>query len=145
MRVETQGMAALLARHELPLDMVPQFAEEQDGGFEVNHERLREVLLQHSKHRKELARSAVATIREPTTAELAANFAGAMLRWSAGGFRTVSREQYGSRMAICSACAHWDGAARLGLGACRAPGCGCTRFKQWLATERCPLNKWPAV
>lgn len=80
---------------------------------------------------------------EPTTLELAANFAGAMARWGAAGFATVSADTYAERAAICDACEHWDGSARAGLGKCNAPGCGCTRFKRWLATERCQLGKWP--
>lgn len=84
-------------------------------------------------------------IAEPTVTELAANFAGAMGRWTAAGFPTVTREAYDNRAAVCDACEHWDGAARLGLGKCGAPGCGCSGFKRWLATERCPLGKWSTL
>lgn len=81
---------------------------------------------------------------EPTAAELATNFTGAMEGWARAGCPVVSQEQYAERSAACAACEHWDGAARLGLGKCNAPGCGCTKFKRWLATEKCPLGKWPA-
>ncbi len=84
-------------------------------------------------------------LSEPTALELAANFAGAMSRWASAGFRTVSAEQYAARSAVCDACEMWDGAARLGLGKCKAPGCGCTSMKRWLASERCPLDKWHKV
>lgn len=86
---------------------------------------------------------------EPTALELAANFTRAMARWSAAGFPVVSEDGYHARSQTCEGvepelrCAHWDGAANLGLGKCKAPGCGCTRFKRWLATEKCPLDKWP--
>jgi hypothetical protein len=80
---------------------------------------------------------------EPTLAELAANFTGAMDRWATAGFPTVSAETYATRSAACEACEHWDGSARLGLGKCNAPGCGCTKLKRWLSTERCPLQRWP--
>lgn len=82
---------------------------------------------------------------EPTLAELAGNFGAAMVRWSAAGFSTVTEQTYHGRAAACESCHFWDGSARLGLGICKAPGCGCTRFKRWLATERCPLGQWPAV
>ena len=75
--------------------------------------------------------------------ELAADFAGSMFRWSAAGFAVTDRAGFDRRMEVCQACPHWDGAARLGLGRCRA--CGCTRFKPWLATEQCPDGRWPAA
>lgn len=81
-------------------------------------------------------------IPEPTALELAANFTGALARWSAAGFPTVSAEAYAARGAVCDTCAHWQPQARLGLGKCAAPGCGCTSLKRWLATEKCPLGKW---
>jgi hypothetical protein len=82
---------------------------------------------------------------EPTAAELAANFTSAMERWASAGFKTVSREEYDARSRACEPCDYWDGAARFGLGKCNAPGCGCTKFKRWLATEKCTLNKWPTL
>jgi hypothetical protein len=90
---------------------------------------------------------------EPTRIEMAANFSVAMGRWAAAGFPTVSAEEYALRNMACehsgpegTACEYWDGDARWGLGKCKAPGCGCTRFKRWLATERCRHPKgsrWP--
>lgn len=74
---------------------------------------------------------------EPTPVEMAANFAAAVGRWVAAGAPVVSAEVYAARATACEACELWDGAARMGLGKCRAPGCGCTTFKRWLATERC--------
>lgn len=84
-------------------------------------------------------------LAEPTVAELAGNFVSAMERWVAAGVPVVSRELYAARAATCDACSLWDGAARFGLGKCKAPGCGCTGFKRWLATEKCTLGKWPAA
>lgn len=80
---------------------------------------------------------------EPSAAELAANFFGALGRWVAAGLPVVSEATHRGRMAACRACPHWDELARAGLGKCRAPGCGCTRLKHWLATETCPLGQWP--
>ena len=89
---------------------------------------------------------------EPTPIELATNFAGAMARWAAAGFPTVTEATYQARSVQCEgagghpACQFWDPTGWLGLGKCKAPKCGCTRFKRWLATERCrhPAgSRWP--
>lgn len=82
-------------------------------------------------------------LSEPTVMELAANFVGAMERWATAGFPVADKAVYAARSAVCDTCEFWDGTARFGLGKCKAPGCGCTSMKRWLATERCPLNKWP--
>ena len=81
---------------------------------------------------------------DPTVVDLAANFATATAKWAARGFPVVDQATYAARAAICEACEYWDGAARLGLGKCRQPKCGCTRFKRWIATERCPRARWPS-
>lgn len=80
---------------------------------------------------------------EPTLAELASNFSTALGKWIAAGVPVVSQSLYEARAAACAACHLWDAEARAGLGKCNAPGCGCTMFKRWLATERCPLGEWP--
>lgn len=66
-------------------------------------------------------------------------------RWQAAGFPLTPRPVRRERGAICAACEHWYPGGNLGLGECRAPGCGCTRAKWWLATEACPLGKWVAI
>src|SRR5687767_7785639 len=106
-----------------------------DGTFEIRKEDLAAILNTLSRRRIGTAGQPAPTA--PTAAELAGNFVGAMERWSAAGFRTVTREQYHERAAICEPCEYWDGGARFGLGKCNAPGCGCTKFKRWLATEDC--------
>jgi hypothetical protein len=88
-------------------------------------------------------------LKEPTLVELATNFTGAMARWAAAGVPVLDQEGYDARAAACGACVHPDGRpmfdakARFGLGKCRAPGCGCTSLKRWLATEVCVLGRWP--
>jgi hypothetical protein len=79
---------------------------------------------------------------EPTLTEMASNFAGAMTGWAKAGFKTVEREVYEKREAICLACSYWDGKARGGLGKCKI--CGCARVKLWLTTSKCPHKpaKW---
>jgi hypothetical protein len=84
---------------------------------------------------------------EPDALELAANLGKATAGWAAAGFPVVTQAQYDARTVACTPCDLWDGSARLGLGKCKAPGCGCTKFKRWLATEVCKHpqgSKWPA-
>lgn len=52
----------------------------------------------------------------------------------------ASTEERDRRLAICRTCEWWAESGNLGFGKCRK--CGCTRLKQSLATERCPLAKW---
>lgn len=83
---------------------------------------------------------------DPSALQLGRNFTAATSRWVAAGLPVVSEPVYQARAAACGACEYWAPKARLGLGKCRAPGCGCTKFKRWLATERCPHPqgpKWP--
>jgi hypothetical protein len=89
----------------------------------------------------------VAELAEPTMAELAVNFGGAVAHWLAAGLPVVSEAAYQARAAACGSCELWDGRARLGFGKCRAAGCGCTKLKWLLATERCKHpggSRWPA-
>jgi hypothetical protein len=81
-------------------------------------------------------------IPEPTLADLASNFGSAISRWTAAGFPTVDAETYATRTTICAGCPLWDAKARFGLGKCTHKKCGCTKFKRWLTTEKCPLGKW---
>lgn len=80
----------------------------------------------------------------PSLVDLARNFAGATARWVTAGLPVVTQEVYAGRAVICGGCEYWQADARLGLGECTAPGCGCTSLKLWLATERCPEGKWAA-
>ena len=120
---------------------VAQGIEEGDGVW-IDRMLLHSVLITHRPPPKKDPKCQPQP-QEPTTLELASNFAGAMTRWTRAGFATASAEQYAARSEACDACEMWDGSARLGLGKCKAPGCGCTSMKRWLATEKCPLDKWP--
>lgn len=83
----------------------------------------------------------------PTMLDKARTLVRAMAAWQAAGRPVVSREIRKERLAICHACTHWNPSGNLGLGECGSPGCGCTKFKAYLATERCPLTppKWGPV
>lgn len=85
-----------------------------------------------------------ATVATPAAVKLG-NLRRALRRWQAAGCPLAPRPVRRVRGAICSACPYWAGLGNLGLGECRAPGCGCTRAKAWLATEACPLGKWGPV
>ena len=87
-------------------------------------------------------------LSEPNAAEMAVNFTKAISHWITAGAPVVSQAQYDQRSAICGPCEYWAGEANLGLGKCKVPGCGCTKFKRWLATEVCKHpagSKWPAL
>ena len=79
---------------------------------------------------------------DPSIAELATRAAEALGRWAIAGFKVCSEEQVANRLSICRSCEYFDEKARLGLGKCKAPGCGCTKLKLHLATESCPQGKW---
>lgn len=84
-----------------------------------------------------------APVVTPTALKLR-NLKRALKRWLASGCRMAPSGVRKARLAVCFQCEHWHAAGNLGLGECRAPGCGCTRAKAWLATESCPLGKWKA-
>ena len=96
------------------------------------------------KYRPDRRASAAAPSPEPTVAELATNAGFAAWRAAAaivnGERLLVTEAEYRTRSAVCEPCEFWDGSARAGLGKCSAPGCGCTKLKRWLATERC--GRW---
>lgn len=83
----------------------------------------------------------VASMATPAAVKLG-HLRRALRRWQAAGSPLASRPVRRARAGICTACEHWAPLGNLGLGECRAPGCGCTRAKWWLATEACPLGKW---
>lgn len=130
-----------------PCDIIAAGKEDGDHVIFPNFG-FKELIKKHSK-KHTLEKSdvrATPPIPSPpdlTVTELATNFAAAMGKWAGSGFKLASEDIYNARAAACAFCEHWDSSARLGLGKCGAPGCGCTKFKRWLLTERCPLKKWP--
>lgn len=66
----------------------------------------------------------------------------AVSRWMRAGFPVPPIATLMRRRWICGRCSDWKPAARWGAGRCAHPGCGCTRAKWWMATERCPAGKW---
>jgi len=55
----------------------------------------------------------------------------------------LSPEVKAQRLVTCRACEYWNEGGNVGLGECTHGSCGCTRFKHGLATETCPIGKWP--
>jgi hypothetical protein len=84
----------------------------------------------------------VPVLSEPRMADLVSNFTGAISEWILAGFPIVTRELALERAETCRACPFWDAKARLGLGKCGSPKCGCTKIKVWLATSKCPEARW---
>lgn len=84
-------------------------------------------------------------VEEPTRLDMIKNFSSAMANWVKSGYKTVDKSTYLQRLAICESCDLWDPKARAGLGKCNHKKCGCSKMKQWLASEKCPLEKWKAV
>jgi hypothetical protein len=82
---------------------------------------------------------------EPNLAEMAINASKSLIISAASGFATVTDEQANERREICLSCQFWSPEGNLGLGKCRAPGCGCTYIKWKLATEKCPKGKWHSL
>lgn len=76
----------------------------------------------------------------PGPLDMLKSFAVASSRWADAGFPVVSEEEHAERVEICNSCPEWEAGARFGAGKCRV--CGCTKLKRWLATERCPKEKW---
>lgn len=66
--------------------------------------------------------------------------AGKRVLLSNGRF-IAKREDVDQRKAICSLCVHWDERGFHGWGKCRK--CGCSALKLYLATEKCPIGRWP--
>lgn len=69
------------------------------------------------------------------------NFAQAMARHAASGFKRCSKKQISERLEICQSCPH------LQDNHCSLCGCACIAENQLmnklaLASEKCPLGKW---
>lgn len=81
--------------------------------------------------------------------QLLARFTKAMATWAASGFKLVDDETLAARRLACEGdetherCPQWYNSLRyFGFGRCGR--CGCVGgLKTPLATEKCPLNRWP--
>jgi len=72
----------------------------------------------------------------------------ALKHWRKAGLKLTPRSMRKARDAACAVCPYWDPKGNWGWGECLAPGCGCTRFKQYLLSSTCPHpdgSRWPQM
>lgn len=84
----------------------------------------------------------------PSIALKAWNLQRELRVWARKGFPVVDENQLNARSTACEACDYYNRRGNMWLGECTAPGCGCTRFKWWLATAKCPHpdgSKWTDI
>lgn len=102
-----------------------------------------------AKVREKTVSSSLATIpaTQPTLWTKAKRLRAELVTWRKAGYRIAPRQVRAERSAICTPCPFYSRTGNFGLGECRAPGCGCSRAKLWLASTRCPLPvpKWLPV
>ena len=72
----------------------------------------------------------------------------AMTHWKRAGMPMASKAVRKARLGPngCGGCELWKPEGNFGFGECGAPGCGCSQFKAWLLTEKCPHpagSRWP--
>lgn len=73
----------------------------------------------------------------PSLVQQAKNASVAFGSAVASGFAHVDQAEQNRRLAICHACDVFD--TKQG----RCSKCGCfTKWKTWLATQKCPIGKW---
>ena len=72
--------------------------------------------------------------------EMAKNFAREVKVWVKGGAKVVSEQEFQKRAELCAACEFYDAEAFGGHGKCRQ--CGCSSFKLFLSTSKCPDGRW---
>jgi len=78
-----------------------------------------------------------------TLLDMASNFASSVAQWAKAGAPVVTEEQFKQRADICNRCEFFDPAAFGGRGRCTK--CGCSTYKLFLATSKCPIEKWDQV
>lgn len=62
--------------------------------------------------------------------------------WARNGLPLATGAVRKARLAVCASCEYYNPRGNLGMGECKAPGCGCSRIKAALATSKCPKGKW---
>ena len=77
--------------------------------------------------------------KPPGPFEQGFNFAVSMVHWLAEGAPVVDEPTLNARLSECAKCPSWDASER------RCLACGCYTLKHHMATEKCPLGRWPAA
>jgi hypothetical protein len=82
--------------------------------------------------------------RPPTTRQMIGNAARAVATTIKNKAAIVDVDQYAANLAICKTCEFWDQNGWAGTGKCTHQKCGCSKLKQKLVGQQCPLNppKW---
>jgi hypothetical protein len=147
-RLKTIKRIKLASLHQMTLAPAGYIARILESGavvgdeVEIDRSVYRVIALQYRGKSKTVKSTSV----EPTVADMATNAGYAAWRATQSLLRgdtlLVDAEIYAARADACNACEYWDASARLGLGKCKHKKCGCTKFKRWLTTEKCPLGKW---
>lgn len=76
----------------------------------------------------------------PSLHDMARGLVKSTFNHAKDGFTTVSKETHEKRLAICTACPHWEAGRYLGMGRCKQ--CGCSGIKLTWRTAVCPIAKW---
>lgn len=75
-----------------------------------------------------------------TLLDMAKNFAREVKVWVKNGAPVVPQAEFEKRAHQCAACEFYNAEAFGGRGRCEK--CGCSSFKLFLATTKCPIDKW---
>ena len=81
-------------------------------------------------------------LKGPSVFIKARNLAAAVRRQIANGAKLAPRPVRQRRLQECAACEIWKSGGNFGLGECTHKSCGCSRYKRFFLTEKCPLGKW---
>ena len=121
-----------------PEPLTPEQRQEQKDKREQHKAKQAEELAEAETHYAE-------TI-EPTLPQRVAHYATALRKWRAAGYPTRTDEEVAACLAECEEpCPKWDAAKRR----CKVCGCNVNASgfavanKARMATEVCPLYKWP--
>ena len=72
--------------------------------------------------------------------DVAKNFAREVKVWVKNGAPVVPQAEFEKRAHQCAACEFFDADAFMGRGKCNK--CGCSSFKLFLSTSKCPDGRW---
>jgi len=75
-----------------------------------------------------------------TLLDMAKNFAREVKVWVKQGAPVVPQAEFEKRAHQCAACEFFDADAFMGRGKCNK--CGCSSFKLFLSTSKCPDGRW---
>lgn len=128
--------AGVVLRGTAYVEAIKAAAEEREDGWWLSAELYKAIQAAHPLLPK---------LPEPEYASLGTKslrLAAALLHAAASGDTGRGEEDRARIEAICQSCRYFWADGNFGLGQCTAPGCGCSRFKWWLKSQKCPLEYW---